>query len=150
MPKLENGWLFQSASINQNTEFPVERTLDFPLTRVTAALLSARILGVDHMFICSNRSFWLCYTTVARVSHIFLKDFFYFLERGREGERGRETSIGCLSYAPSWASGLQPRHVPWLGFEPAAFQFTGRHSIHWANQPGQPRFLELVSKACLQ
>ena len=35
---------------------------------------------------------------------IFLKDFI-FRERGREGERGRETSMcGCLSHAPNWGT----------------------------------------------
>ena len=35
-----------------------------------------------------------------------------FRERGREGERGRETSMcGCLSCAPNWGPGPQPRHV---------------------------------------
>ena len=51
--------------------------------------------------------------------------FFYFLftlfrEKGRgEGERKvekqqcvRGTSVGCLSHAPNWGPGLQPRHVP--------------------------------------
>ena len=44
----------------------------------------------------------------------------------------RDTSFGCLSHAPSWRPGLQPRHVPRLGIEPATFWFSGRHSIHWA------------------
>ena len=42
-----------------------------------------------------------------------------FRERGREGERrkGRrdESICGCLSSAPYWGPGPQPRHVPWLG-----------------------------------
>ena len=56
------------------------------------------------------------------------KDFAYlFLERGegREKER-RETSVVI------WGPGLKPRHVPWLGFEPSAFQVAGWHSIHGA------------------
>ena len=39
---------------------------------------------------------------------------------------------GCLSHAPNWGPGLQPRHVPWLGIEPATPCFAGWHSIHWA------------------
>ena len=47
--------------------------------------------------------------------------------------RGRETSMcGYLLYAPHWGPGLQPRHVPWLGIEPATLCFAGQHSIHWA------------------
>ena len=58
---------------------------------------------------------------------------FIFRERGREGERGRETSVcGCLSRTPYWGPGLQPRHVPWLGIKPMTLCFTGPFSIHWA------------------
>ena len=44
----------------------------------------------------------------------FFKDFIYlFLDRGEGKERGREISMcGCLSHAPYWGSGPQPRHVP--------------------------------------
>ena len=51
----------------------------------------------------------------------FLKDFIYlFLERGEGRERGRDTSMcDCLSHAPNLGPGLQPRHVPQLGIEPA-------------------------------
>ena len=45
----------------------------------------------------------------------------------------RETSMcGCLSHASWWGPDPQPRHVPWLGIEPATFGFTGPRSIHWA------------------
>ena len=47
------------------------------------------------------------------------RDFIYLLlERGEERKKGRETSlckrymIGCLSHAPNWGPGLQPKHVP--------------------------------------
>ena len=55
--------------------------------------------------------------------YITFKDFIYFFfrERGRrrkEGERGRETSIGCLLQTPYWGPGAQPRHVPWRGMGP--------------------------------
>ena len=36
-----------------------------------------------------------------------------FLEREEGKEKGRETSVcGCLSCAPYWGPGRQPRHVP--------------------------------------
>ena len=35
---------------------------------------------------------------------------------------------------PNWGPGPQPRHVPWLGIQPANLWFTGQHSIHWATQ----------------
>ena len=39
---------------------------------------------------------------------------------------------GCLSCAPYWGAGPQPRHVPWLGIRLATLWFAGQHSIHWA------------------
>ena len=39
---------------------------------------------------------------------------------------------GCLSSAPYWGPGLQPRHVPWLGIELATLWFAGQLSIHYA------------------
>ena len=44
----------------------------------------------------------------------FFKEFIYFfLERGEGIGTGREPSMcGCVSHAPYWGPGLQPRHVP--------------------------------------
>ena len=39
---------------------------------------------------------------------------------------------GCPSHVPNWGSGLQPRHVPWLGIKLATLWFAGLSSIHWA------------------
>ena len=59
-----------------------------------------------------------------------LKILLSFRQRGREGERSRETSMrgclsrapyrgpgpqpmrGCLSHKPNWGPGPQPRYVP--------------------------------------
>ena len=38
----------------------------------------------------------------------------------------------CLSHAPNWEPGPQPRHVAWLGFDPVMLLFADLHSIHWA------------------
>ena len=43
---------------------------------------------------------------------------------------------GCLWHAPYWGPGLQPRHVPWLGIQPATHWFVYPHSMHWAT-PGR-------------
>ena len=61
-----------------------------------------------------------------------LKIIYLFIFRQRE-KRGTETSMcGCLSHAPYWGPGQQPRLVPWPGIEPATLWFTGQHSIHCA------------------
>ena len=39
---------------------------------------------------------------------------------------------GCLSHAPYWGPGPQPRHVPWLEIEPVTLWCADGHSIHWA------------------
>ena len=39
---------------------------------------------------------------------------------------------GCLLCAPYWGPGLQPRHVLWLGIEPATLWLTVPCSVHWA------------------
>ena len=76
---------------------------------------------------------WCSGNFLSRIT-VFFKLFIYlFLETGREGERGRETSMcGCLLHTPYWGPGLQPRRVPWLGIKLATLWFTGQHSIRWA------------------
>ena len=71
---------------------------------------------------------WLC------ILFYFFKILFIYFREGKGGRtRGRETSMcSCLSCAPCWGPGLQPRHVPRLGIELAMLWFTGQHSIHWA------------------
>ena len=71
------------------------------------------------------------------LAFFFPQRFYLFFFRERRRKRWwetcvRETSISCLSHTPNWGPGPQPRCVPWLGIEPATFQFTGRCSIHWA------------------
>ena len=63
----------------------------------------------------------------------FFKVLFIFREEKGGRKRERQTSMcGCLSCAPIWGPGQQPRHVPWLGIEPVILWFTDHHSIHWA------------------
>ena len=57
--------------------------------------------------------------------------FIIYFER-REGRKREISMCGCLSHAPHWGPGPQPRHVPWLGTELVTLWFTGRRSIHWA------------------
>ena len=69
-------------------------------------------------------------------SFIFFPQRFYlfiFREGGREGEREGEKHQCVVPLVRSLPGpGQQPRHVPWLGTEPATPWFTGWHSIHWA------------------
>ena len=67
---------------------------------------------------------------------VFFKKYFVYLflesGEGREEERKRNISVWLPPTPHNWAPGLQPRHVPWLGIEPATLWFTGQHSVHWA------------------
>ena len=58
--------------------------------------------------------------------------FIYFSREGKGGrKKGRETSVcGCLSHAPYWGPGPQPRHVPRLGIELVTLCFAVWQSIH--------------------
>ena len=71
--------------------------------------------------------------------------FIYFYREGKgRRKRGRETSMcGCLSCAPYWGPGTQPRHVPWLGIEPVTLWFAGWHSVHWAT-PARAKVILLI------
>ena len=79
----------------------------------------------------------------------FKKDFIsLFLDRGEEKKKERETTrCGCLSHAPYWGPGPQPRHVPWLGIEQATLWFAGQHSIHWATPSREYFFLYFTSSS---
>ena len=74
----------------------------------------------------------------------FFKRFYLFIFREGKGgkKRGRETLIcGCLSHAPYWGPGLQPRHVPWLGIEPVTLWFAGYSQ---STKPHQPRLVVVL------
>ena len=67
--------------------------------------------------------------------YYFLLRFYLFIFREvGKGGRKREWNIRVwLPLAhPTLPSGLQPRHVPWLGIKPAMLWFAGLLSIHWA------------------
>ena len=70
---------------------------------------------------------------------VFFKDFIYlFLEQGKGKEKERERNISVclpLTWTPL-GPGLQPRHVPWLGIEPATLWFTARAQSTELHQPG--------------
>ena len=68
-----------------------------------------------------------------KISTLKKKRFYLFLEgKGGRKREGETSMCGCLSCAPYWGPDLQPRHVPWLGIDPATLCFSGLHSIFWA------------------
>ena len=80
--------------------------------------------------------------TSKKLKYFFFLNFIYlFLDTGEERKRGRETSVyGCFSRIPYWGHGLQPRHVPQLGIEPATLWFTGQHSTTEPHQPSKLKY----------
>ena len=62
----------------------------------------------------------------------FLRICLLILEREQRGEREKETSVSCLSYASDQESNLQPRYVLWAGIEPTTFWYMGWHSNQWS------------------
>ena len=91
--------------------------------------------------------------TVVHVRGLFIHVLFFlgfiFREKGREGERGRETLmckryINQLSLAhPNWGFGLQPRHVPWL--EIKLVTLLSLQAGAQCTEPHQPGFIHVLS-----
>ena len=80
----------------------------------------------------------------------FFKDFIYlfmFRERWREGKRGRETLIGCLSHTPNWVSGPQPRRVPWSKSNQWCFSLQGDAQPTQPHRPGLEIIFWIVSSS---
>ena len=83
-----------------------------------------------------RETFWLAGWRLAHWSIPLRAMLIDFRERGRGRERGRETSMWerNISLLPlictpiNQGPNLPPMYVPWLGIEPATFQFTGWHS----------------------
>ena len=81
---------------------------------------------------------------------VFYKVFSLFLEKGDVREKRREIALcGCLSHAPTWGPGLQPRHVSWVGLELVTPWFAGWHSIHWATPARATSFYWHIFQVCL-
>ena len=108
------------------------------------------LVGEPHLTQVPSSNTWSFGLHSPSVSKQILSDIIIFKELFllkilfilREGKGGRETSMcGCLSQAPYWGPGLQPRHVPWLGIEWATLWFAGQRSIHWATPAGAKSLL---------
>ena len=61
------------------------------------------------------------------------------MREGKE-EREKHQCMVASRVPPTRRPGQKPRHVPWLGMEPATLWFTGWHSIHWAT-PARAQFI---------
>ena len=114
-------------SFYQYLFFPI---LPFPSLIIVHFSLSMRIFL---SFFLWSRSTELC-----KFLHelIFKKTFSYlFLERekGKKKRKGETSMCGCLSRVPHQCRGQQPRHVSWLGIEPATLWFPGWCSNHWTS-----------------
>ena len=60
----------------------------------------------------------------------FKKGFYLFIFRQKRGEGEKCVVDSCVPHTGK--PGLQLRHVPWLGIEPATLRFIGWHSVDWA------------------
>ena len=75
----------------------------------------------------------ISYRYVGKCSFILKIYLFIFREWKGGRKRGGETSMcSCLLITPYWGPGPKPRHVSWLGIQPATLWFTGQCSTHWA------------------
>ena len=105
-------------------------------TEVVKTLFTKKTLGPDgytSKFNSNLRQIFLEDKNKKYFPHtLFFWMFYFFIFRERKGERKRERMCGCLSLAPYWGPGLQPRHVPWPGIEPVTLWFTVRCSVQWA------------------
>ena len=67
----------------------------------------------------------------------------WFIERGEgEGEGKKHQLVACCR-CPNWGPNVQPKHVPWLGFELVTFCFAEQHPTEWAT-PVRARFLIFI------
>ena len=74
-------------------------------------------------------------TSLVPSTYIFLRFYLFILDRGEGREKDKERNINVWlplvhPLLGTW-SGLQPRHVPWLGIKMATLGFADRCSIHW-------------------
>ena len=118
-------WSFQYISYYSVTYFPQNKVFKFSNPTNWLTNSQSPYMSLSHLIHYSLHSY-TAFLSTSSLFYFFKKYFIYlFLERGEGKERGRESSIGCLSHAPNWGPGLQPRHVPWPGINPTT-QVAGR------------------------
>ena len=55
-------------------------------------------------------------------------------DRREKHQCKRDLLVFCISYAPKWRPDLQPRHVLWLGIEPAILRFPALNPLSYTRQ----------------
>ena len=73
---------------------------------------------------------------ISNYTRNFFKGFIYLFLEGKDGREGEKYQCVVLSRGPHWGSGLQPRHVPWLGIEPATLWFAAHSQSTELHHPG--------------
>ena len=109
-------WTWTNA-INQWFSTLAGKLLKFPLLRQHPNQLHQKLRGAGQSSI-----------------YFFQFRFFYFRERGREGEReGEKHQCVVASHVPSTRDlACNPGMCPRLGIKPATIRFSDQHSIYWA------------------
>ena len=80
---------------------------------------------------------------ILTIQFLFLRFYlFIFRQRGgREKEKERNINVWLPLTRPLWGPRLQPRHVPWLGTEPATLVCRpALNPLSHTSQGSQPRF----------
>ena len=122
---------------------------DFQFSLWTKLFLRAVIKQSSHLSdtLKTSSHFKFNISEMELLLSFYKKDFIYlFLERGRERERGRETSTcGCLLHDPLTRDlSRNPSMHPRLAIAPVTLWFAGWHSIHWATPAREGTFTFLM------
>ena len=109
----------------------------------------ARVLHFLHILICTCYYLSFCCCCYNHASDfIFLKIIYLFIYLFREGKGGRSRGgekyqcVVASHVAPTGDLAQQPRHVPWLGIEPATLWFLAHAQSAELCQPGQAFFFK--------
>ena len=110
---------------NKQTFWPVGQKDALTYLTLKDGLFSCALFEIVHL-----QNFMSC-----ELIYSFFKKRFYLCWdkwEGKEKERDRIINVWLPLMHPPLGTGWQPRHVPWLGIEPATLWFAGWHSILWA------------------
>ena len=83
-----------------------------------------------------------CDYFVATNMYLFFLKILFILFLGREGEK-HQCVLFHLSHTPNRGPGLHPRHVPWLGIEPATLWFGSQAGVQSTETHSQGQYILL-------